>query len=82
MVDGCAEGVPASDVHATGCCAVEHKPGQVRSQCSIDDVGGSLVLSRDGVQRRYVDPGDVRLSHTRLDAGEPQPVPANFSAGY
>jgi hypothetical protein len=34
------------------------------------------------VQRRYVDPGDVRLSHTRLDAGEPQPVPANFSAGY
>jgi hypothetical protein len=89
VVDGCAEGVTASDVHATRCGAIEHKPGQVRSHCSIDDVGGSLVLARNGVQRRYVDACDVRLSHTRLDAGEPQPVPTslggsaavNFSAG-
>jgi hypothetical protein len=81
VVDGCTEGVTASDVRATRCCAVEHKPGQVRSHCSIDDVGGRLVLARNGVQRRYVDAGDVRLSHTRLDAGEPQPVPTNFSAG-
>jgi hypothetical protein len=33
------------------------------------------------VQRRHVDAGDVRLSHTRLDAGEPRPVPTSFSAG-
>jgi hypothetical protein len=81
VVDGRAEGVTASDVRATRCCAAEHKSGQVRSHCSIDDIGGSLVLARNGVQRRYVDAGEVRLSHTRLDADEPQPVPTNFSAG-
>jgi hypothetical protein len=80
-VDGCAEGVTASDMRATRRCAVEHQPGQVRSHGSLDDIGGRLVLARNGVQRRYVDAGDVRLSHTRLDAGEPQPVPTNFSAG-
>ncbi len=81
MVDGCAQGVTASDVRATRRGTVEHKPGQMRSHGGIDDVGGRLVLARDGVQRRYVDAGDVRLSHTRLDAGEPPPVPTNFSAG-
>jgi hypothetical protein len=81
VVDCCAESVTASDVHATRSGAVEHEPGQVRSHGSLDDIGGRLVLARDGMQRRYVDAGDVRLSHTRLDAGEPQPVPTNFSAG-
>jgi hypothetical protein len=33
------------------------------------------------VQRRHVDAGDVRLSHTRLDGGEPRLVPKSFSAG-
>ncbi|MDT7791882.1 MAG: hypothetical protein QOD59_1318 [Mycobacterium sp.] len=81
MVDGCAEGVTASDVDATRCGTVEHKPGQVRSHGSVDDIGGGFVLARNGMQSRYVDAGDVRLSHTRLDAGEPQPVPTNFSPG-
>jgi hypothetical protein len=89
VVDSCAEGVTPSDVDTTCCGAVEHKPGQVRSHGSRDDFGGRLVLARDGVQRRYIDAGDVRLSHTRLDGGEPQPVPTNlggsaavnFSAG-
>jgi hypothetical protein len=81
VVDGCTEGITASDVRATRRYAVEREPRQVRSHCSVDDVGGRLVLARNGVQRRYVDARDVRLSHTRLDAGEPQPVPANFSAG-
>jgi hypothetical protein len=81
VVDGRAERVTATDVRATRRCAVERKPGQVRSHCSIDDVGGRLVLARNGMQSRYVDAGDVRLSHTRLDAGEPQPVPTNFSPG-
>ena len=52
-------------MRATSRGTVEHKPGQVRSYGSIDDIGGRLVLARDGVQRRHVDAGDVRLSHTR-----------------
>jgi hypothetical protein len=89
VIDGGAERITASDVHATRCGAVEHQPGHMRPHGALDDVGGRLVLARDGVQRRHIDPGDIRLSHTRFDAGEPRPVPTNlggsaavnFSAG-
>ena len=65
MVDGYAQGVTAGGVHATRHGAVEHQPGQMRPHSSVYDVGGRLVLSRDGVQRGHVDTGDLRLSHTR-----------------
>ena len=65
MIDGRTEGVTAGDVHAPRCGTVEHQSGQMRTQGAVDDIGGRLVLARDGVQRRHVDTGDLRLSHTR-----------------
>lgn len=65
MVDGYAQGVTASGVYATRTGAIEAQSGQMRSYGAVDDVGGRLVLLRDGVQCGHVDTGDLRLSHTR-----------------
>jgi hypothetical protein len=52
-------------VPATCRGTVENQSSQMCSHSTLDDVGGRLVLTRDGVQRRHVDTGDLRLSHTR-----------------
>jgi hypothetical protein len=64
-VDRGAQRVAAGDMGAASDSPVEHQPGQMRAHCSIDDVGDCFVLARHGVQSRYVDTGDVTLSHTR-----------------
>jgi hypothetical protein len=37
----------------------------MRADGAVNDVGGRLVLARHSVQRRHVDTGDLRFSHTR-----------------
>lgn len=63
--DGYAHRVTASGMHATSRGTVETQPSQVCSHGAVDDVGGHLVLTRNGVQRGHVDTGDLRLTHTR-----------------
>ena len=65
VVDRRAQGVAASDVHTTRGGAAEHQPRQMRSHGALDDVSHRLVLTCDCMQRRHVDAGDLRLSHTR-----------------
>ena len=65
MVDGRAQSVTASYVRMSRRGPVEHQTGQMGSHGPLDDVGDRFVLARDGVQRRHVDTGDLRLSHTR-----------------
>jgi hypothetical protein len=65
VIDGYAQGITAGDVHAARDGSVERQADQVRSHQALDDVGDRVVLTRDGVQRRHVDTGDLSLSHTR-----------------
>jgi hypothetical protein len=65
VIDGDAQGITAGAVHATRDGPVEREGDQVRSHQALDDVGDRLVLTRDGVERRHVDTGELRLSHTR-----------------
>jgi hypothetical protein len=65
VIDGDAQGITAGNVHAARDGSVEGEADQVRSHQALDDVGDRLVLTRDGVQRRHIDTGDLRLSHTR-----------------
>jgi hypothetical protein len=65
MGDGCVQGITTGRVRATRHGAVESQSGQMRSHRAVNDVGGRLILARDGVQPCHVDKRDVRLSHTR-----------------
>jgi hypothetical protein len=37
----------------------------MRSHGALDNVSRRIVLACDSMQRRHVDAGDLRLSHTR-----------------
>jgi hypothetical protein len=65
VVDGRAHGIAASCVRTTRGGAVEHQPRQMRSHGALDNVSRRIVLACDSMQRRHVDAGDLRLSHTR-----------------
>jgi hypothetical protein len=65
VVDSRPKSVTAGYVRTARGGTVEHQPGQMRSHGALDDVGDRFVLARDGMQRRDVDTGSLRLSHTR-----------------